>query len=50
MRLTTQSSSQIQTIFGSGYVSEQSGDETAAICRRSMTTNPLWISAGFSTV
>jgi hypothetical protein len=28
MRLTTQSSSQIQTIFGSGYVSEQRSDET----------------------
>ena len=28
MRLATQSSSQIQTIFGSGYVSEQRSDET----------------------
>jgi hypothetical protein len=27
MRLTTQGSSQIQTIFGSGYVSEQRSDE-----------------------
>ena len=28
MQLVTQGSSQLQTIFGSGYVSEQSGDET----------------------
>jgi hypothetical protein len=28
MRLATQSSSQLQTIFGGGYVIEQRGDET----------------------
>ena len=28
MRLTTQSSSQLQTIFGGGYVQEQHRDET----------------------
>lgn len=28
MQLTTQGSSQLQSIFGSGYVAEQSGDET----------------------
>ena len=28
MRFTTQSSNQLQTIFGGGYVPEQRGDET----------------------
>ena len=28
MRLTTQSSSQVHSVFGGGYISEQRGDET----------------------
>ena len=35
MRLTTQNSNQLQTVFGGGYVLEQHGDETYRYLPRS---------------
>ena len=35
MHLTTQSSNQLQTVFGGGYVLEQHGDETCRYLPRS---------------
>ena len=49
IRLTTQSSSQIQTIFGTGYVSEQRSDETRRYLPPLDRANPFWISAELST-